>query len=121
MTERNGSARQAPCNPPAYSDAKPDQTGQSLKLKTKEILKHEGHHQADAYDRTVQRAFTQMASKRHRPTSDKELQACSGGAGQSDQGKKNLTVGKNQESHIGEGNQEFGTVTVEKGGFLEIG
>ena len=106
---------------PANSDTQPDQIDHSLKLKTKENLKHDGQHQANTYDRTVQRAFTPMASKRHRPTSDKELQACSGGAGQSDQGKKNLTVGENQKSHIGEGNQEFGTVTVEKGSSLEIG
>ena len=62
-----------------------------------------------------------MASKRHRPTSDKELQACSGGAGQPDQGKEDLTVQTGEERHIGEGDKHFGTVTTQPGSFLSIG
>ena len=106
---------------PANSDTQPDQIVHSLKLKTKETLKHDGQLQANAYDRTVQRAFTPMASKRHRPTSDKELQACSGGAGQSDQGRRNITVQPGETLHIGEGDEHHGTITGEKGSNIVIG
>ena len=106
---------------PANSDTQADQIGHSLKPKTKENLKHQGQHQANTYDRTVQRAFTPMASKRHRPTSDKELQTCSGGAGQSDQGKRDITVRKGETLHIGEGDEKIGTITTEPGSDLVIG
>ena len=60
-----------------------------------------------------------MVSKRHRPTSDKELQACSGGAGQSDQGKEDLIIRPGEHKSLEDG-KEYGTVTVEKGAFVEF-
>ena len=119
--ERNGRRASGALQSSTNSAIQPDQIGHNLKPKTKETLKHDGQHQDNTYDRTVQRAFTEMASKRHRPTSDKELQACSGGAGQSDQGKPDVTVNAGETLQMGEGNQKFGTVTVNKGGTLEIG
>ena len=62
-----------------------------------------------------------MASKKHRPTSDKELQACSGGAGQSDQGKKNLTVKTGETRHFGEGDEHYDNITTEPGSFTTFG
>ena len=106
---------------PANSDTQPDQIGHSLKLNTKETLKHNGQVQATTYDRTVQRAFTPMASKRHRPTSDKELQACSGGAGQSDQDKRDITVQTGETLHIGEGDEKIGNINTQPGSKLVIG